>query len=74
MDGVYLRIKTFIDVVEAGSFSQAARGMSISAITRRVQSLEEELGVRLLNRNTRGLSLTDAGRQFYERVIGIRTT
>ena len=67
----FTRIKTFIDVVEAGSFSRAAQGMSISAITRRVQSLEDELGVRLLNRNTRGLSLTDAGRQFYERVIGI---
>ena len=69
----FTRIKTFIDVVEAGSFSRAAQGMSISAITRRVQSLEDELGVRLLNRNTRGLSLTDAGRQFYERVIGIRS-
>src|SRR5438105_5532717 len=65
------RIKTFIDVVDAGSFSRAARGMSISAVTRRVQSLEDELGARLLNRNTRGLSLTDAGRNFYDRVIGI---
>ncbi len=65
------RIKTFIEVVDAGSFSRAARGMSISAVTRRVQSLEDELGVRLLNRNTRGLSLTDAGRNFYDRVTGI---
>ena len=46
-------------------------GMSVSAVTRRVQSLEDELGVRLLNRNTRGLSLTDAGRNFYDRVTGI---
>lgn len=67
----FSRIKTFIDVVDAGSFSRAARDMSISAVTRRVQSLEQELGVRLLNRNTRGLSLTDAGRDFYERVAGI---
>jgi DNA-binding transcriptional LysR family regulator len=65
------RIKTFIEVVDAGSFSRAARGTSISAITRRVQALEEELGVRLLNRNTRGLSLTDAGRHLYERVTRI---
>ena len=64
-------IRTFIKVVEAGSFSRAARGTSISAITRRVQSLEEGLGVRLLNRNTRSLSLTDAGRHFYERVACI---
>ena len=65
------KIKTFIEVVDAGSFSRAARGMSVSAVTRRVQSLEDELGVRLLNRNTRGLSLTDAGRNFYDRVTGI---
>lgn len=65
------RVKTFIDVVNAGSFSRAARGMSISAVTRRVQSLEDELGVRLLHRNTRGLSLTDAGRDFFERVTSI---
>ena len=67
------QIRTFIEVVDAGSFSRAARGTSISAITRRVQSLEEELGVRLLNRNTRGLSLTDAGRHLYERVTRIST-
>lgn len=65
------RVKTFIDVVNAGSFSRAARGMSVSAVTRRVQSLEDELGVRLLHRNTRGLSLTDAGRNFFDRVTGI---
>jgi DNA-binding transcriptional LysR family regulator len=65
------RIRTFIDVVDAGSFSRAARGSSISAITRRVQSLEAELGVRLLNRTTRGLSLTDVGRGFYDRVRSV---
>jgi len=65
------RIKTFIEVVQAGSFSSAARGTSISAITRRVQTLEKELGVRLLNRNTRGLSLTDAGRHLYDRATSI---
>ena len=65
------RIKTFIAVVVAGSFSRAVPGMSASAVTRRVQSLEDDLGVRLLHRNTRGLSLTDAGRNFYDRVTGI---
>jgi molybdenum-dependent DNA-binding transcriptional regulator ModE len=54
------KMKTLIEVVDAGSFSRAARSMSVSAETRRVQSLEDELGGRLLNRNTRGLSLTDA--------------
>ncbi|NDZ18793.1 LysR family transcriptional regulator [Variovorax sp. WS11] len=64
-------IRTFIKVVEAGSFSSAAGETSVSAVARQVKSLEEELGVRLLNRNTRGLSPTDAGRRFYERVTGI---
>src|SRR2546426_12159756 len=61
-------IRTFMKVVEAGSFSSAARDTSVSAVARQVKSLEDDLGVRLLNRNTRSLSLTDAGRRFYERV------
>lgn len=62
------RIQTFIKVVEAGSFSAAARdSSSISSIARQVKSLEDELGVRLLNRNTRNLSLSEPGRLFYER-------
>ncbi len=66
------RIKTFIKVVEAGSFSAVARHeMSVSSVARQVKSLEDELGVRLLNRNTRNLSLTEPGRRFYERVCVI---
>ncbi len=62
-----LKIRTFIDVVENGSFSAAARrqDVSISSIARRVASLEEDLGVRLLNRNTRNLSVTEAGELYY---------
>lgn len=68
----FTRIRTFIKVVEAGSFSAAARDQSsISAVARQVKSLEDELGVRLLNRSTRSLSLTDTGRRFYERVTAI---
>ncbi len=63
------RIQTFIKVVEAGSFSAAARhDSSISSVARQVKSLEDELGVRLLNRSTRRLSLTEPGRAFYDRV------
>lgn len=66
------RIQTFIKVVEAGSFSAAARDVgSISSVARQVKSLEEELGVRLLNRSTRSLSLTEPGRRFYERACKI---
>lgn len=68
----FTRIQTFIRVVEAGSFSAAAREMSsISSASRQVKSLEDELGVRLLNRNTRSLSLTEPGRRFYERACAI---
>ena len=68
----FTRIRTFIKVVEAGSFSAAARDVSsISSVARQVKSLEDELGVRLLHRSTRSLSLTDAGRRFYERVTAI---
>lgn len=68
----FTSIRTFIKVVQAGSFSAAARDVSsISSISRQIKALETELGVRLLNRNTRRLSLTDAGRRFYERVTAI---
>ena len=68
----FARIQTFIKVVESGSFSAAARhDSSISSVARQVKSLEDELGVRLLNRSTRSLSLTEPGRAFYERVSAI---
>lgn len=68
----FTRIKTFIKVVEAGSFSAAARDeSSVSTVARQVKSLEDELGVRLLNRSTRRLALTDTGRRFFERVSAI---
>lgn len=68
----FTRIRTFIKVVEAGSFSAAARDVSsISSVARQVKALEDELGVRLLNRSTRSLALTEAGRRFYDRVTAI---
>lgn len=68
----FARIMTFIKVVEAGGFSAAARDVSsTSVVSRQVKSLEEELGVRLFNRNTRKVALTDAGRRFYERASAI---
>lgn len=56
----------FAHVAEHGSFSQAARvlGMPKSTLSRRIQDLEESHGVRLLNRSTRRLSLTDVGKAF----------
>ncbi|MGC4250042.1 MAG: LysR family transcriptional regulator [Sphingobium sp.] len=62
-------IQVFIQVVETGSFSAAGRllNKSASSIARQVEWLESDLGVRLLNRNTRNQSLTEAGRLYYER-------
>lgn len=62
-------IVVFVRVVEAGSFVGAARLAQIpkSTVARRIDELEESLGVRLLQRSTRQSTLTDAGRAFYER-------
>ncbi len=56
----------FVRVVDVGSFSAAAQqvGMNPSSITRRIDQLERELGVRLLARSTRRLQLTPEGEQF----------
>jgi DNA-binding transcriptional LysR family regulator len=59
----------FVKAVETGSFSAAGDAMQMSAqlIGKHVHHLELRLGVRLLNRTTRRQSLTDFGREFYER-------
>lgn len=59
----------FTRVVELHSFTQAAHslGMQKSTVSRRIVLLEERLGVRLLNRTTRKLRLTEVGQAYYER-------
>ena len=62
------RLKTFLKVVDMGSLSGAARDtVSVSSVARQIKALEAELGARLLNRNSRRLSLTEAGQRLYER-------
>ena len=58
----------FAKVVEHGGYTAAARalGMQTSRISRHVTDLEKDLGVRLLNRTTRRMSLTDVGQTFYQ--------
>ena len=58
----------FAKVVETRSFSEAARqlGMPVSTVSRRISELEDQLGVRLLDRSTRGLRLTDLGAEVLE--------
>jgi DNA-binding transcriptional LysR family regulator len=70
MDRV-LSMLSFVKVVEHGGFSAAARQLNLatSVVTTHVKSLEDRLGVRLLNRTTRNVSLTEAGRAYYERSV-----
>ena len=62
-------IKVFRQVVESGTFVAAAERMDLSTamVSKHVAHVEKRLGVRLLNRNTRTLSLTEAGRVYFER-------
>ena len=59
----------FVHVVESGSFIRAAEQLQMHrpAVSKAVQQLEEELGVKLLHRTTRRLSLTSEGEAFYQR-------
>lgn len=61
-------IAVFVQVVKANSFTVAARdlGLSRSVVSKYISRLEQNLGVRLLNRTTRRLRLTEAGVRFYE--------
>jgi LysR family transcriptional regulator for bpeEF and oprC len=62
-------LSTFVRVAEARGFTAAARrlGISTAAVSKGIARLENRLGVKLLNRTTRSLSLTDDGEMFYRR-------
>jgi DNA-binding transcriptional LysR family regulator len=66
----FQELTAFAAVVEAGGFSAAARrtGNSQSAISKSVGALERRLGVQLLTRSTRRITVTDQGRRYYERM------
>ena len=66
-------IKAFVSVVQAGSFTKASEitGKQKAYLSRVVTKLEEKLGARLLERTTRSLSLTELGREIFERSLGI---
>lgn len=68
MDGLEL-LKTFLEVANRGSFSRAAGklGISKASVSKHVASLESRFSVRLFNRSTRSVTLTDAGRLLQER-------
>jgi DNA-binding transcriptional LysR family regulator len=62
-------IQLFIRIVESGSFSKAAEALRITqpTATKHVAALEQRLGARLLNRNTRGVSTTEIGALYYDK-------
>jgi DNA-binding transcriptional LysR family regulator len=66
---------TFVTAAEQGSFTAAARklGTSASTVTKMIGRLEDDLGVRLFNRTTRRLALTEQGQELFERAQKILT-
>ncbi|MFT5540310.1 MAG: DNA-binding transcriptional LysR family regulator, partial [Alphaproteobacteria bacterium] len=64
----FREMEIFTAVADANSFVRAAERLHVSppAVTRAVTALEDRLGVRLFNRTTRRLSLTEVGMQFLE--------
>jgi DNA-binding transcriptional LysR family regulator len=66
-------LQAFVKVVQTGSFTRAADALATQKahLSRVISQLERELGVRLLERTTRALSLTEVGREFFERAVGI---
>lgn len=66
-------IAIFVAIVESGSFSRAAERLNQanSAVSRAVKKLESKLGVSLLNRTTRQLSLTEEGERYFRRMQGV---
>ena len=63
----------FVQVADHGGFAAAARALGIqkSKLSRRILQLEERLGVRLLNRSSRRFSVTEIGREFYDRCVAM---
>ncbi|MES2999917.1 MAG: LysR family transcriptional regulator [Pseudomonadota bacterium] len=66
-------MEMFVRVVETGSFSKAAREFATTqpTVTKQIAAIETRLKVRLLNRNTRGVSLTESGALYYEKCKSI---
>lgn len=69
------QLMAFIDVVKFESFAEAAkhRDMLPSLLSRNIKTLEDKLGVVLLKRTTRALSLTDAGKEIYQQALVLKS-
>jgi DNA-binding transcriptional LysR family regulator len=66
-------MQMFVRVIEKGSFSAVAkeRGIGQPAVSKQISSLENELGTELIHRTSRSITLTEAGRDFYESALHI---
>ena len=66
-------LRSFVQIVEQGSIGKAAEqaGVAKSAMSRKLRLLEERMQTTLINRTTRQWSLTEAGREYYDRGIGV---
>jgi DNA-binding transcriptional LysR family regulator len=66
-------LRAFVKIVQLGSITRAAAALGThkAQLSRGLSQLEQGLGARLLSRSTRSLSLTEIGREFYERAVGI---
>lgn len=74
LSGQYLdQVTAFLAVVDQGGFAAAARrvGRDASVLSKRVSALEDRLGIRLLERSTRSIALTEAGRRFASRMKAV---
>jgi len=70
---LFSSIELFVRTIEVGNFSELGRQLQMapSSISRQINALEEELGVRLLQRTTRKINLTEAGQIYYQKVSQI---
>ena len=66
-------MQVFVRVVQKGTFSAVAkeRGIGQPAVSKQISALEDELGVELMHRTSRSISLTDAGKDFYDSALRI---
>lgn len=64
---LYLNSQTFCLLIEIGSFTGVAKRLTVtqSTVSRRISALEEEIGLQLIKRNTRGFTLTENGEKYY---------
>jgi DNA-binding transcriptional LysR family regulator len=64
----FLTMRSFVEVVKKGSYTEAARslGTSRALVSRHILDLEQRLGLRLLNRTTRSITLTGSGQEYFE--------